>query len=342
MNHQPIVTRLRQAVDAELRDLLAPRRLPLYDMMRYHLGWIDEEGRDAAPGGGKALRPVICLMACEAVGGRWETALPAAAALELVHNYSLIHDDIQDDDPLRRHRPTVWALWGKAQAINAGTAMRMLAGRALDRLDPRRVDAERRLRLAAILDETTIALLEGQYRDIDGETNESITVDDYLVMIEGKTAALIAAAMETGALIGGASPALAAGLAAAGREWGLAFQMRDDLLGIWGDPARTGKVACGDIRRRKRSLPVLHAREQGGAAGRAVIDALWRGSGDCGDEEIARVLAVMDATGSRRAVEDLVRRHADAAAGIVATLPLANEAARELLRYLASITAIDQ
>ena len=125
--------------------MLAERQSPLYDMMRYHLGWIDAQGRPLPGSAGKALRPTLCLLACEAVGGTYHRALPAAAAVELVHNFSLIHDDIQDDDRERRHRPTVWSIWGKPQAINAGTAMRVLASLALSRLSERGVSGEKQL-----------------------------------------------------------------------------------------------------------------------------------------------------------------------------------------------------
>ncbi len=188
-----------------------------------------------------------------------ERALPAAAALELLHNFSLIHDDIEDDSPTRRHRPTVWALWGRPQAINAGDAMFSLARSALYRLAEQGVSAQRSLDALRIFDETCVRLTEGQYLDMSFEGRLDVSVDEYLTMIGGKTAALIGASLEMGALVGGASPEARAALAEFGRNLGLAFQIQDDILGIWGDEAVTGKSAASDILTRKKSLPVVYA-----------------------------------------------------------------------------------
>ena len=173
----------RTDIDSELKSVLLERRSPLYDMMRYHLGWIDERGNPLQNSPGKALRPTLCLLACEAVGEEYRQALSAAAAIELVHNYSLIHDDIQDDDRERRHSPTVWSLWGKPQAINAGTAMRILASLALERLSGCDIPVKKRLRVQQLLDESSLALIEGQYLDIHYESCPDIGMSDYLDMI---------------------------------------------------------------------------------------------------------------------------------------------------------------
>jgi geranylgeranyl diphosphate synthase type I len=225
--------RYRTDIDAELKLILSDRQLPLYDMMRYHLGWIDDKGNTLANAAGKALRPTLCLSACEVAGGEYSRALSAAAAIELVHNYSLIHDDIQDDDRERRHRPTVWCLWGKPQAINAGTAMRLLANMALLRLEARGVSQQRRLRIQQLLDETSLRLIEGQYLDINFETRFDINVSDYLTMIDKKTAALIACSLEVGALLGSDNDSLSDKFSNIGRNLGLAFQIIDDILGIY-------------------------------------------------------------------------------------------------------------
>ena len=238
----PVVfERYRSEIDSELRAVLAERESPLYDMMRYHLGWIDWQGRPLSGTAGKALRPALCLLACEAVGGTYHRALPAAAAVELLHNFSLIHDDIQDDDRERRHRPTVWSIWGKPQAINAGTAMRVLASLALSRLGENGVSGEKQLRIQRILDESCLRLIEGQYLDISYESRLDIGVTDYLGMIDGKTAALIGCSLELGAFLGTDDEAVIRGLWNFGRNLGLAFQIRDDILGIWGDEKETGK-----------------------------------------------------------------------------------------------------
>jgi geranylgeranyl diphosphate synthase, type I len=232
-----------------------------YGMLRYHMGWVDPQMRPVVVNSGKRIRPVVCLLACEAVGGTVENALPLAAAVELLHNFSLIHDDVEDNSPTRRHRPTVWALWGVPQAINAGDAMFTLARLALHGLGSRPISPAVAMDACMIFDQACLRLTEGQYLDMSFEGRLDVTVAEYLTMIEGKTAALLSASLELGALVGGADLATRQYLAEFGRSLGLAFQMEDDILGIWGDEAVTGKSAASDILTRKKSLPVVYALE---------------------------------------------------------------------------------
>jgi geranylgeranyl diphosphate synthase type I len=232
-----------------------------YGMLRYHMGWVDPNMQPAIVNSGKRIRPVACLLACEAVGGAVDDALPAAAAVELLHNFSLIHDDVEDDSPTRRHRPTVWALWGVPQAINAGDAMFTLARLALHGLAGRPVSPAVAMDACTIFDYACLRLTEGQYLDMSFEGRLDVAVEEYLTMIGGKTAALLSASLELGALIGGANQATRGHLAEFGRSLGLAFQMEDDILGIWGDEKVTGKSAASDILTRKKSLPVVYALE---------------------------------------------------------------------------------
>lgn len=230
-----------------------------YGMMHYHLGWMDEQLRWQNFPSGKRLRPLLCLLACAEVGGDPAQALPAAAAIEILHNFSLVHDDIEDGDELRRHRPTVWKVWGVPQAINAGDGMFTLAFAALQRLARRGVTAEQTLQALSIFTQCCLELTEGQHLDIGFEQRMDIAVPEYLRMIQGKTAALVGASLAIGGLIGGATPAQVTALQRFGQAVGLAFQIQDDILGIWGDPAVTGKAAGNDILRRKKSLPILYA-----------------------------------------------------------------------------------
>lgn len=253
----PIWQAFQTPLEDELRRILGDSALPLYDMMRYHLGWVDEAGQPSQMGRGKALRPMLCLLACQAVGGRWEQALPAAAAVELVHNFSLIHDDIQDASPERRHRPAVWRLWGEAQAINAGDSMHALARLAILSLKDRGVSPEKVLEAAHLIDQACLRLCEGQYMDIAFEHTLDIELDAYLDMVSRKTAALFECSLELGALIGSDDRAVSSDLARFGKNLGMAFQIRDDILGIWGDQESTGK-STGDIRQKKKTLPVIY------------------------------------------------------------------------------------
>ncbi len=249
-------------VEAEMRALLSwedPQVAPLYQMMAYHLGWVDQTFRPGDFPAGKRVRPLFCLMACEAVGGDPSKALPAAAGVELLHNFSLIHDDLQDGDETRRHRPTVWRLWGAAQAINVGDGMFALAYAALLRLAERGMPDGVVLQAVARFNQACQALTEGQYLDMRFEQQERVTVSEYMRMIRGKTASLIAASLALGGLLGGGRADQVEGLARFGESIGLAFQIRDDILGIWGDPGVTGKPVGNDILREKKSLPLLHA-----------------------------------------------------------------------------------
>ena len=231
-------------------------------MLRYHLGYADEQFQPARSDAGKRIRPRICLLACQAAGGDAEEALQVAAAIEMIHNFTLIHDDIQDQSDLRRHRPTVWSLWDTAQAINAGDALfaagHMMLHRGLDAgLSPSAV-----LKLSQELHSTTLRIVEGQALDLGFEERPDVEPAEYLTMIGGKSAAIIRYACFAGATVAGATPEVVEHLAEFGHSTGMAFQIRDDLLGVWQTSDETGKPEADDIRRRKKSLPVLLLRDR--------------------------------------------------------------------------------
>lgn len=284
-------------LEEEMRAVLTgnePATAVHYGMMHYHMGWVDGELQPVALPAGKRLRPLLCLMACEAVGGEVEQALPAAAALEILHNFSLVHDDIEDGDETRRHRPTVWKIWGVPQAINVGDAMFSLAFAAIQRLPARRVTPQTTLAALRIFTETCVALTEGQHLDMSFEQRSQVFVAEYLRMIQGKTAALIGASVAIGGLIGGAAAGADESLRRFGQLIGLAFQIQDDILGVWGDPSVTGKAAGNDILRRKKSLPMLHALSAG-VTGATFRDLLERPSFSVADlPEALRLLAASD------------------------------------------------
>ncbi|OHD69778.1 MAG: hypothetical protein A2W19_09375 [Spirochaetes bacterium RBG_16_49_21] len=305
-----ILNKYRSAIDAELKSLLAPYRLPLYDMMRYHLGWIDERGKEVAEISGKALRPTLCLMSCEAAGRDYMPAMPAAAAVELIHNFSLIHDDIQDDDAERRHRPTVWKVWGKPQAINAGSAMCVLAGLSLSRARDDGLDLEKYERLLTILNRATLKLIEGQYLDIQYERTFDIDVDDYLTMIRGKTAALISCSMETGALIGTDDPVKTEQFRELGENLGIAFQIRDDILGIWGDAKATGKPKGSDIKRKKKTLPIVYALSSGSGGVKDTIVEIFQ-KDNIGENDAKTVFDLLFKADAYAHVQEMVRDYGE-------------------------------
>jgi geranylgeranyl diphosphate synthase type I len=260
MSVQAYQDRYLPLVEAEMRAALAADGVvgPFYDMMRYHMGWLDADLQPVQSPAGKRLRPLLCLLVCEAVGGEAEHALPAAAALELIHNFSLIHDDIEDNSETRRHRMTVWKLWGLPHGINCGDAMFSAALLQLAHLSERGVPPERALLAQRLTLETCLKLTEGQYLDMEFERQMDVDLDGYLRMIGGKTAALVACATGLGALLGGASELAVEAYARFGENLGLAFQVIDDILGIWGREDETGKSARSDILTRKKTLPIVY------------------------------------------------------------------------------------
>jgi len=243
-------------VEDALRWALPSSSSPLGKMCAYHLGWASPEGEPTTAGGGKLFRAGLAMWACEACGGEPEWAVPAAAAVELIHNFTLVHDDIQDGDTTRRHRPTVWAVWGEAQGINAGDGLFATAYLALLAPGPR---AERRMRAARALSQAVLEVIEGQSLDLALEGRPDTPRATYVRLITAKTGALLGACLEMGAILAGASPRTVTKLRNAGRLLGETFQIRDDWLGSFGDPDRTGKGRTSDLARRKLTYPVVSA-----------------------------------------------------------------------------------
>lgn len=313
---QPQLETYRQALDVALRDFVE-QFLPGPDdfdmMIRYHLGWVDESGQPARVYAGKHLRPLLLLLSTDAAGGQWRQALPAAAAVELLHNFSLIHDDIEDNSPQRRGRPTLWTIWGAANAINAGDMLFGLAHMALWQLAENGVDDRTIVRIALVFEHMSLQLTRGQHLDMRFEQAEDVSVDDYLDMIAGKSAALVSAAMRIGAMLAGLSEEQAAAYAAFGQQLGLAFQIQDDILGIWGDPAVTGKSVATDIQSRKKTLPVLY-----GLSHDPGLAALYATELD--EAGVALVVSRLEAAGAHDCARTLSERYFDDMRHIAGTL----------------------
>ena len=293
---------LRAAVDR-----LAP---PMDTVAAYHFGWIDADGRPAAGDGGKAVRPALALLSAQAAGADPEIGVPGAVAVELVHNFSLLHDDLMDGDEQRRHRDTVWKVHGPAQAILVGDALFALAGEIL--LELGTVEAGRATRR---LTSATRKLIDGQAQDISYEHRERVTVEECLEMEGNKTGALLACAASIGAVLGGADDRAADTLERYGYHLGLAFQAVDDVLGIWGDPVSTGKQTWSDLRQRKKSLPVVAALSAGGRASEDLAQILAADAhkpedefADFSEEEFATRAALIEEAGGRDWTSQEARR----------------------------------
>jgi geranylgeranyl diphosphate synthase type I len=308
MSSDPLEISLLSAVEDHLRKTIADiddeRYLDLRGMMEYHLGWVGESADQKS--GGKRVRPLLLLLSCVAADGKWETALPAATAVELIHNFSLIHDDIEDNSPIRRGRPSIWSKWGIPQAINTGDAMFTIAH--LSVLDlARNVPPDIVLHSARLLQQTCLDLTMGQYLDIAYEETSVINFDDYWLMVAGKTAALLSACTEIGAVIAGSDPVIQEQYRIFGYKLGLAFQVQDDILGIWGDAALTGKSNDSDLLSGKKSLPILYA-----LSNRKEFATLWQ-DGAITEDELEYVTAILESEGAKAyAQSEAVKLHHEA------------------------------
>ena len=284
----PAIERARALVLPALRaslDRLTDPRMRL--VAGYQLGLWDAEGTPDASGGGKVIRPALALVAATAMSGAPDAGIPAAVAVELVHNFSLLHDDIMDRDVERRHRPTGWVAFGEGQAILAGNAMLTAAVEILVCDDPGSVP---------LLLETVQELIRGQSEDLALEGNDNAQISEVLEMEAGKTAALIAGSLAMGARAGGADGEVVRRVAAAGRLVGVAFQLVDDVLGVVGDSAVTGKSASSDVRAGKRSAVVVAALHSGRPAGARLAELLRAGAPES-DADVARAVELIESAG---------------------------------------------
>lgn len=298
---QQLAAEMTQAVEQDLRgivDRLEPSGLR--EMVSHHFGWLD------GLGSGKGIRPLVCLLACAAAGDEWRRAIPAASSIELIHNFSLIHDDIQDRSEQRRHRDTVWKLWGDAQAINTGDALFALARLSSHRLLEAGVEPRRVLEVQRVIDQACLELTKGQHLDLAFDATDPLILERYLHMIEAKTSSLLAASAAAGAVVGGADPDRASAYRQYGLELGLAFQITDDILGTWGAPDETGKSDSDDLTTRKPTYPALYAYQASSDFAR-----LWRAA----DSQLDSLVAQLESAGAQAAAQAAAAEHTQRALG---------------------------
>jgi geranylgeranyl diphosphate synthase type I len=331
-----VFRRYRSEISFALRESLAGDGQALNPMLRYSMGWADADGDPIDATEGKALRPTLCLLACEATGGSAHRAIPAAVSLELIHNFSLIHDDIQDHDEMRRHRRTLWAVWGEPKALVAGNALRTTADRCLWRL----VDSGVGFAVAMDVEKTLTAayldMIEGQFLDLHYEGRPDVSLSDYLGMISLKTGALIRCALVLGAMVGTDDPGTVDAFRQCGRSLGLVFQIRDDILGVWGEEEFTGKPVGADIQRKKNTFPVVYAMSQARGRDKGKIRDIYLQPA-VGDEDVAAVLSIMQRVGARQYAEDLAAEHSRLAMNALEPVDLAPETLedmREVTQFL--------
>ena len=288
MDIKPLLSSIELELQKQISRLDQPRTGPFHQMLNYHMGWTGEGAGPEATG--KRIRPLMVLLCASACGSDWTKTLPAAAAVELVHNFSLVHDDIQDNSPKRRGRDTAWVKWGAPMAINVGDALFVISNQAIIDLKEN-YPAEVVVKAAEILHNTCLDLTRGQYLDMSFEEQPDLTMDDYWPMIAGKTAALLSACCHLGALLGGAEDARQDAFRSFGHYLGLAFQVQDDILGIWGEEAVTGKSVASDLVEGKNSLPVL-----AGLAANGQFAERWR-QGPIHAHEVEKMAKLLAAEG---------------------------------------------
>ena len=299
MTLKPFLDSMLPVIEKKLQQVVArldrPSTLPFLKMLTYHMGWSGEGAGPEATG--KRIRPLLVLMTCAACGKEWRPALPAGASIELIHNFSLVHDDIQDGSELRRGRLAVWKKWGTAQAINVGDALFILAQQVSLQL---RHDytPETVLKVRDIIDMACLALSSGQYLDIAYEKRTDLSIEDYWQMVSGKTAALLSACTQVGAILGGADDVVQRNYKSFGSYLGLAFQVQDDYLGIWGNSSLTGKSTGSDLVAGKKTLPVIFGLAKNGPFAQRWVD------GPIQVEEIAHLSEQLSREGSKVYTQD--------------------------------------
>ena len=295
----------RQSVERELRDIFEGREGFLYNLLRYHLGWVDQQGRPQDGGTPLHFQGAVALAACQALGADFRAALPAAAGVELVHHFTLVHGEVQAGRAEDTDRPSIWWVWGPAQAINAGDGLHALGRTAMMRLVGNGTSPERVLRAVRSLDTACLRLCEGQYMDLEFQDQMIVTNAAYLEMVNRKAGALTGCAAESGALAAGASDAQCDTLQRLGVNLGAAWQIARDIGQLWGEQG--DGVTPSNIISKKKSLPLIHALEHGSIAARRELGAIYM-KRVLEPEDANKLVAILNETGSRHVAEQRARQ----------------------------------
>ena len=299
-----VLSRYRPIIDQGLKGALDKNSNFSYVMMRYYMGWSDVSGNSVTAETGKYLRPSLCLLSAESTGTDPIKALPTAVSLELIHNFSLIHDDIQDKDEVRHHRKTLWAEWGIPKALMTGDLMYVLANQYI--LDSSLVN-DAYVISSNLLNDACLKMIEGQYLDLHYEGQFDLSIDDYLAMVSRKTGALLRCSVDSGVLLGDCAVAQKKHLSKAASALGYAFQIRDDILGTWGDQNSTGKPVGADIRRKKNALPMVHLMNHLDQTSRQNVMTLMK-SDNLDRNDVQQVLSHMGSAGTYEFCQNLAEQ----------------------------------
>ncbi len=319
---QSMLPEIEKELQSQVARLDNERTLLFHEMLAYHMGWVGEGAGPEATG--KRIRPLLVLLATASCGRDWKPSLPAAAAVELVHNFSLVHDDVQDNSDKRRGRPTVWTKWGVPMAINVGDALFVMSNQAIMDLIKTH-PASTVVSAATVLHDICLDLTRGQFLDMSYEEHADLKISDYWPMIGGKTSALLSACTQIGALLGGADEDGQRNYREFGNHLGLAFQVQDDILGIWGDEAVTGKSAASDLVEGKNSLPVLFGLEKNGK-----FAERWR-KGAIQPNEVKEVAALLEDEGAKAYAAEMSEKETEKALGFLKAANPQGEAGEAML-----------
>ncbi len=325
-------------VDEKIKDVLNEAGdLPMYHMLRYFMGYENDLQQPSSGRHGKRTRPVLLLLIAKMFGGA-DCAINLATAVELFHNFTLIHDDIVDNDEMRRGQPTVWKLWGVDHGINAGDAQLILTNRCL--LRAVEDDKEHGILASRLLNDYFIEITEGQYLDFELTKkmldDTSVTEDAYFEMIRKKTAVLVGASTAVGGVATGCSKDVSEKLFKYGEALGLAYQMVDDYVSVWGDVVATGKMSYGDIFERKKTYPVLHTRKYGN--GKRLVE-LYAKTNTLTDDEIREIILLFESAGAKDATKKHIQSYVKKAKSVVEELPVEDESKQILISVVDKLVA---
>ena len=325
-----ILSKYTLAIESAIQEALQVAPPFIRGVISYHFGWVDQEFKPLKQESGKMLRPSLCLLVFEALTGGHRKALPVASAIEMIHNFTLIHDDIEDNDLERRGRPTAWAIWGKPLAINVGDFLYTLAYDCINRLDPKQVEAERIFAVQRQITEACLQLTIGQDLDLRFEQTHDVSTNMYIDMVYKKTGALLEASIVSGATLGTSDRATIENYREFARNIGIAFQVRDDMLGIWGDSAMTGKSADNDLRRKKKTLPVIYTLNKSVGPRREKLQNLYLDPEPLSDAQIKFVRESLAWAEAYDYAQSMADNYIDDAFNALDMLRITNQAQSEL------------
>jgi len=313
--------RYQEIVVKSMQKVFNDYELPIYDHLKYFLGWIDIDGKPVKKYQGKILRPSLCLLASDSVEGDLKVSLRAAVALEFIHNFSLIHDDIEDQDKYRRHRLSLWAIWGIPTAIVSGNALLTLGNLEISKLSNESLSQKTISKTQRLLTTSYLKMMEGQFLDIKYESIKSITIDEYLRMVNLKTSTLLECSLMLGIITANKNNnELISNFSSLGKILGLIFQIRDDILGIWGTD-KTGKHIGADIKRKKKNLPILHVLANNNSVLSEKVNKIFSKE-SITEFDINLIIEILDKAGSEEYCQNLINHYWSKGEKIIKTLDI--------------------